>query len=149
LVHLFHLFIYLWMEHCQQFGFNPSILFNFLVNSTANCSPLSNTMLSSNPCNFHILSLNNFYNPFADVPSVIATKCIFFDNLSQTTRIVFFPATNSNFVMKSTVKYVYGTLDTSLNFNFPVSTSVLFFIHWHISHLSTYHPTFLVTPSHQ
>jgi len=106
-----------------------SILFSSLVNSTMNYSPLSNIILSGNLCNFYTLSLNNLANPSADVPSVIATKCVIIDNLSQTTRIAFFPATNSNFVMKSTIRYIHSTLCTLLNFNSPTSISVLFFMH--------------------
>ncbi len=98
----------------------PNILFSSLVSSTANCGPLSDVMLSSNPCNFYILSLNNLASSFADISSVIATKCVILDNLSQTTRIAFFPATNGNFVMKSTIRYVYGFSGTSLNFNFQL-----------------------------
>jgi len=110
-----------------------------------NCGSLSDTMLSSNPCSFHVLSLNSLASPFADVPSVIATKCVIFDNLSQTTRITSLLVTNGNFVMKSTVRCVYGLSRTSLNFSFLAGTSVLFFICWHISHPSTYFPTSLVT----
>ena len=75
-----------------------------------------------------MLSLNSLANPSADVSSVVATKYIIFDNLSQTTTIASFPVTNSNFVMKSTIMYVHGFSDISLNFNFPAGVSVLFFI---------------------
>ena len=84
------------------------MLFNFLVNSTTNYRPLSDTILSCNPFNFHTLSLNSLTNPFADIPSIVATKYIIFNNLSQITRIIYFPATNSHFVIKSTIKYVYS-----------------------------------------
>ena len=39
-----------------------------------------------------------------------------------------FLATNGNLVIKSTIKYVYSFSSTSLNFNFPTSPFVLFFI---------------------
>ena len=55
-----------------------------------NCSPLSDTMLSSNLCSFHILSLSSHTNPSTNISSVVATKYIIFDNLLQITRIVFF-----------------------------------------------------------
>ena len=71
------------------------------------------------------------------------------DNLSLTTRIVSFLATNSNFIIKSTIRCVHSSFGISLNFNFPASTSILFFILWYISHPSTYLPVSLVTPGHQ
>ena len=85
----------------------PNMLFNSFVISATNCSLLSDTILSGNLCNFHTLSLNNCTNPFADVLSVVATEYIILDNLLQTTRIASFPATNGNFVIKSTVRYIY------------------------------------------
>ena len=81
-----------------------NILFNFLVNSAMNYSSLSNTILSSNLYNFHILSLNSLTNPFADVPSVVVTKYIILNNLLQTISITSFSATNSNLIIKSTIK---------------------------------------------
>ena len=107
------------------------------------------TTLSSNPCNFHTLSLNNLANSSANVPSVIVTKCIILDNLSQTTKIISFLATNSNFVIKSTIRCVHSFSSTSLSFNFPTGAFVLFFILWHILQLSTYLLTFLITLGHQ
>ena len=95
------------------------MLFNSLVISAVNCGPLSNTILSGNLYNFHILSLNNLANSFAEVSSVVATKCVILNNLLQTTRIAFFLATNSSFVIKSTIKYIYSFSRTSLSFNFP------------------------------
>jgi len=86
------------------------------------------TTLSSNPCNFHTLSLNNLANSSANVPSVVVTKCIILDNLSQTTKITSFSATNSNFIMKSTIRCVHSFSNISLSFNFPTGASVLFFI---------------------
>jgi len=86
----------------------------------------------------------NCTNLSADVLFVVATKCIILNNLSHTTKIIFFPATNSN-VIKSTVKYVHGFSGTLLNFNFFASTSVKFFILWHILQPYTYFPTSLIT----
>ena len=88
-----------------------------------------------------MLSLNNLTNLSANIPFVVATKCIILDNLLQTTRITSFLTTNSNFVIKSTIKCVYSPSSTLFNFKFPVGTSVLFFILWHISYFSIYHPT--------
>jgi len=88
---------------------------------------LSNIILSGNLYNFHILSQNNLTNPSADVSSVVTTKYIILDSLLQTTKIVFFPATNGNFVMKFTVKCVYSFSGTSLSLNFPTCISVLLF----------------------
>ena len=79
-----------------------NILFNSLINSTINCSTLFNIVLSSNPYNFYILSLNNCTNPPTIVSSVVIIKYAILDNLLQTTRIISFPATNGNLVMKST-----------------------------------------------
>ena len=72
------------------------MLFSSFVGSAANCGPLSDITLSGNLCSFHTLSLNNLANPFADVLSVVATKCAIFDNLSHTTRIASFPATSGS-----------------------------------------------------
>ena len=112
----------------DSFVLISNMLFNSFIIFAEKCGPLSETILSSSLYNFHMLSLNNLSSPSANVPSVVATKCIILDNLLQTTRIVFFPATNGNFVIKSTVRCVYGFFRTSLNFNFPIGTSVLFFI---------------------
>jgi len=106
-----------------------NILFNFLVNSVANCCPLSDTTLSGNPCSLYTLSMKSLANPSAVVPSVVATKCVIFDSLLQTTKIASFPVTISNLVMKSTDICVYGFSGTSPNFSFPTTSSVLFFIH--------------------
>ena len=113
------------------------------------CSLLSDTTLSGKLCNLHTLFLKSLANPSAIVSSIIATKCIIFDSLSQTTNIASFPATIGNLVIKSTEICVYGFSGTSSNFNFPTTSSVLFFILWHKSYPSTYHPTFLVTTGHQ
>jgi len=85
---------------------------------------LSKITLSSNLCNFYTLSLNNLAKPSANVPSVIVIKYAILANLSQTTRITLFPATNSNFIMKSTAKCVHSLSKTSFVINLPTSASV-------------------------
>jgi len=105
-----------------------NILFSSFINSAANCYSLSNTTLSGNLYNFHILFLNNYTNPSTNAPFVIVTKYVILDNLLQTTRITSFPTTNSNLVIKSTIKYVYNFSGILLNFNFPTSISIIFFI---------------------
>ena len=70
---------------------------------------------------------------------------LFFDKLLQTTRIVSFLATNSNLVMKSTIKYVHSFSGTSFTINLSTSMFVLFFIFWYILQLFTYFSTSLVT----
>ena len=84
-------------------------------------------------------------NPSTDVSSVVV-KYIILDNLSQTTRIVSFSATNGNFVMKSTVRYVYGFSGTSFSFSFSTSVSILFTNYSH-SHIFPYLLLLLVTSS--
>ena len=59
-------------------------------------------------------------------PSVVATKYVILDNLSQTTKITLFPTINSNFVIKSTIKCVHSFSGTSLSYNFSTGASVLF-----------------------
>ena len=83
-------------------------------------------------------------NLSANVPSVISIKYAILDNLSQTTKITFFPTTNSNFVMISTVSLVsYSPL------NFPL-VPLLYSLSSDTNHI---HPhTFLhlfITPSYQ
>ena len=57
------------------------MLFNSFVISATNYSSLFDTMLSSNLCNFYMLSLNSLASFFANVLSVVATKHVIFDNL--------------------------------------------------------------------
>ena len=102
-----------------------NILFNFFVNSAASHSLLFKIILST--CNFHILSLNNCTNLSANILFVIVTKYTILDNLLQTTKIVFFSTTNSNFVIKSTIHSLFSTLFV-FAIIFSVGTSVLFFI---------------------
>jgi len=75
-----------------------------------------------------MLFLNNLANISANIPSVVATKCIILDNLLQTTGIASFPATNGKFEIKFTIRYVHSFSGTLLNFNFSTDTSILFFI---------------------
>ena len=82
----------------------PNILFSSFVNFAMNWGPLSDTTLSSSLYNFYMLSLNNLTKPSTNIPSVVTTKYVILDNLSQTIRIMSFPATTSNFMMKSTVR---------------------------------------------
>ena len=119
------------------------------MNFIANCSSLSNITLSGNLYNFHILFLNNCTNLSADVSSVIATKYAILDNLLQTTRITFFSATNSNFVIKFTIKYIHDLSDTLFVISFLTGTFIQFLILWYISHSPIYFSTCFVTPSYQ
>jgi len=90
-------FSLIWLSVCEwndvdNFVSMPNILFNFFVNSAANCSLLFDTTLSGNLCNFHILFLNNYTNLSTDVLSVVVIKYVILTNLSQTTKIIFFSA---------------------------------------------------------
>ena len=94
------------------------MLFNSFVISTANCSPLSDTILSGNLCSLHTLSLNNLANPSADVPSIVATKCVIFDNLLQTTKITSFLVNNSSSFSMYTFPS-FNTNSSSICYSFP------------------------------
>ena len=124
------------------------MLFSFFVISAANCGSLLDIMLSYNPCSFYTLFLNNLAKPSTNIPSVVATKFIIFDNQSYTTRIASFPTANDNLVMKSTIKYIYSFPKILFIINFSASAFVLFFILWYRSQLSTYLSTSLVTSGH-
>ena len=63
---------------------------------------------SSNSYSFQMLSLNNHVSSSIVVSSIITTKYAIFDNLSYTTSIASFPATNSNLVIKFTIKCIYS-----------------------------------------
>ena len=127
-------------------------MFNSLVNSTADCSPLSDTILFGNPCNFYMLFLNNLANLSTEVLFVVATKYIILNNLLQTTRITFFTATNGNLVIKSRVSMVFLVL-------YLTSTSLLvllsYFSSSDISHIcymqvylsGNYIPTVISSPN--
>ena len=138
----------LWSKKNYKYSI-PNILFNFFVNSTANCIFLSDTTLSSNSCNFHMLSLNSLTNLSTIISSVVTIKCVILDNLLHTTKIVYFPATNGNFVIKFTVKCIHGLSSILFAINFPTSTSILLFILWHKSYSFTYFPIFFVTSGYQ
>ena len=82
-----------------------------------------------------MLSLNSLAKLSANVLSIFITKCIILDNLLYTTKITFFPTTNGNFVIKSTIRYIYSLFST-LNFPLvPLFNSLSFntyYIHLHI-----------------
>jgi len=124
----------------------PNILFNSFVSFTVNYGLLSKTTLSDNPYNFYTLSLNSLASSSTNVSSVIAIKYIL-DNLLHTTKIVSFPTTNSNFMMKSTFEYIYSFSSILLNFNFSVGTSVLFFIYHNYPNIFLYLSLLLATSS--
>ena len=69
--------------------------------SATNCGPLSEIILSGNPCNFQILSLNNHASPSVLIHSVVAIKYAIFVSLSTTTNIALYPCAKGNFIMKS------------------------------------------------
>ena len=75
--------------------------FSFFMIPATNCSPLSEIILSDNPCSFQTLSLNKRANPSVLVFSVVGIKCPIFVNLSTTTKIESYPCAKGNFVMKS------------------------------------------------
>ena len=114
-----------------------------------NCGPLSKIILSGNPCNFQILSLNNHASPSVLVLSVVGTKCVIFVNLSTTTRIESYPCAKGNFVMKSALMWVHVFSGIKFGINFPAGGCVQFLLHWQALHPSIYSFTSLVTPGHQ
>jgi len=85
-------------------------------------------ILSSNPCNFHRLSLNNLASPFADVFSVVGMKCTIFVSLLTTTKIESYPCTKGSFVIKSANICVYGFSGIEFSMNFPAGCSVRFLL---------------------
>jgi len=95
-----------------------NILFSFLVNLVTNCSFLSKIIFSGNLYNFYILFLNNFANSSVVVSFVIVIKYVILSNLSYTVKIISFLTTNSNFVIKSIIKYIYSFSSTSFAINF-------------------------------
>jgi len=107
------------------------------------------SFLSSNPCSFHTLSLNNLANPSADVFSVVGIKWTILFNQSTTTRMLLYPCTKDNLVIKSANICVYGFSGIEFSINFSASCSVQFLLHWQALHPSTYHLTSLVIPGHQ
>ena len=115
----------------------------------ANCSPLSEIMLSGRPCSFQTLSLNNRANPSVLVLSVVGIKCPIFVSLSTTTKMALYPCTKGNFVMKSALICDQAFSGIKFGINFPVGGCIQFLFRWQASHPSTYRFTSLVTPGHQ
>jgi len=64
--------------------------------------------------------LSNLANPFADISSVVATKCTIFDNISHTTNIAFFTATNGSLIIKSIIKCIYSFSGILFAINFLI-----------------------------
>ena len=123
--------------------------FSSLINPAANWGPLSEIMLSGNPCSFHTLSLNNLANPSADVFSVVGIKWTILVSQSTTTKILSYPCTKGNLVIKSTDICVHGFSGIEFGISFPAGCSVRFLLCWQASHPSTYRFTSLVIPGHQ
>ena len=71
------------------------------------------------------LHLNNLANSSTHISSVIVIKCAIFDNLLHTTRIVFFSTTNSNFIIKSTIRYIHGFSNILFAISFPARAFIL------------------------
>jgi len=61
--------------------------FNSLIMPATNYGPLSEIILSGSPCNFQMLSINNYTNPSVLVLSVVDIKYAIFVNLSTTTKM--------------------------------------------------------------
>ena len=85
-------------------------------------------MIFSKLCSFYTLSLSNLANHSAIIFSVVIMKCVIFGNPAHTTQIAFFPVTNSNFMMKSTIKCINGFFRTLFAISFSASNSILFLI---------------------
>ena len=100
-----YLSIYRW-KAIDSFISISNILFNSLINLTANCSLLSEVTLSGNPYNFHILSLNNLTNFSAIIFSIVIIKYNILKNLSHTTKIELWSLDTGNFIIKSTNIYI-------------------------------------------
>ena len=111
-----------------------NILFNSCINPAANCGPLSEMMLSGNPCSFHTLSLNNLANPSADVFSVVGIKWTILVSRSTTSRILSYPCAKGNLVIKSANICAQGFSKIEFGINFPAGCSVLFLFHWQALH---------------
>ena len=89
-----------------------NILFSSLISSTINYSPLSETILSDNPYDFYMLSLNSLANPFTNILFIVATKCIILNNLSHTTKIMSFSAVKySSHLIIQDLKGYLGSLE--------------------------------------
>jgi len=96
------------------------------------------------------LFLNNLTNPFTNISFFVNTKCAIFYNLSHTTNITSFSATNSNLVIKSTIKYVYSFSSTLLSTYLlvPLSCSLSFDTNCISLHISPYSYFLLITSNH-
>ena len=101
-----------------------------MINLTANYSLLSEVTLSGNPCNFHILSLNNLTNFSAIIFSIVIIKYNILKNLSHTTKIELWSLDTGNFIIKSTNIYYHNFSGTVFGLSFSVGISILFFILW-------------------
>jgi len=106
-------------------------------------------ILSDNPCNFYILSLNNLANSSTNVFSIVGIKYTIFVNLSTTTRIELYSCASSNLVIKFTKICAQGFSRIEFGINFPAGYSVQFLLHWQVSHPSIYCITSFVTPGYQ
>ena len=74
---LYAWFAYLFVNRRLSTTLSQSPAFySTLISSATNCGSLSDIILTGNPCSFHTLFLNNLANPFADISSVVATKCV-------------------------------------------------------------------------
>ena len=100
-----YLSVYKW-KAIDSFISISNILFNSLINLTANYSLLSEVTLSGNPCNFHILSLNNLTNFSAIIFSIVIIKYNILKNLSHTTKIELWSLDTGNFIIKFTNIYI-------------------------------------------
>ena len=127
----------------------PSNPFNSFIKSTVNCGPLSEIILSGNPCNYHTLSLNNLASPSAVVFSVVSKKYTILVKWSTTTSILLYPCAKGNLLIKSAEIWPKALSGIKFGINFPAGCSVWFLLFWQTSHPSTYRFTSLVTPSHQ
>jgi len=104
-------------------------LFNSHITPIANWDPLSEMILSGNPCNFYILSLNNLANPSTNVFFIVEIKYTIFVNLLTTTRIELYPCASGNLVIKSAEIYTQGFSGIEFGINFPTGYSIQFLLY--------------------
>ena len=71
-----------------------------------------------------MLFLSSLANLSTEISSIITTKCVIFDNLSHTTKIIFFSTTNSNFIVNFITKCVHSFSEILFIINFPAKGSV-------------------------
>ena len=99
--------------------------FNFLIKTTTNYEPLLNITFSDKLCIFHIL----FLNSYASSSLLLLLKvCVILDNLLHTTKITSFLTTNSDFIIKSTIRYIHNFSRISFAISFLARDSIQFFI---------------------